>query len=314
MFFNKRYAVLSAALIVGVPSFLGVLSTRAAQIPKQVLPLTKAIKGTKGTIPFNGSMWISPTSVLVLDRGGKGFSEVNTRTGQSTQRGLTGNEIPGNFGTCVSPDGKWVIWQSMTASHQPAWKLASIRSKRTSQFPRRAFAGAGVRVSWLPNSSGWVEAQNDMSDTNLRIYHVNSPKFRDIKVTSLSSLNNINVLKNGDFVLVGGFGLPQEFVRVTPSAKPKITNFSISCPVKLGSTTEIEISPRGDRILWDFQKSGGNSVTETLWFSTLDGKKFRQFVPPVDKYRLSLTYLHWTPDGKAVCGWNNYGLVKLPAP
>ena len=309
-------------LLVAIPLFT--VGQKRKKTKQKIAHLFVPVAGTEGCQAVDDSLWVSPKEVVCIGRNQAALEIVNATTGK-TQRtvALPANTyISSNFGVSVAPNGKWILWPSGKYG-APTWSALSLDGKFLVTRPRLSDNISNLRVAWRPDSRGWAEVCEQFTptgsksgglplmtrQTTLRIYHLSSPKSDDVSVPQASAINGLQVTQKGE-ALIECSG-PRLVVVSMVAPFPVKWEITPTPPANSGSST-IDISPRGDRIAWTFQKAGGNSVTESIWLSDIKGTKFEQVTPALPKDRDSLIYLHWTPDGKALSGWGNVRKDSAP--
>lgn len=281
------------------------------------------VPGTKNCVPFAGSMWRSASKVVCVasNRTGAALLGVDSRSGeQKTIAVLPANEqILSGFGVMVSPDGKWLLWPGLSGG----WRAMSLGGKRFVQRQRATQSTAGLRVAWLPDSSGWVEASpyglnGRNGDTILIIYSLKNAKTRVINVPEADGINNFQVTSKDEAVFSCSEPVSVRFVTKSLALSSKSAReLDIKPPFKVGSGRHINgtlVSPDGKRIAWTFQIMGGQKTTESVWLSDRGGKNFKRLTPDLDMQNLAPRYLHWMPDGKRLSCWRDNSLYILNIP
>ena len=311
-------------LLVAIPLFT--LGQKRQEAKQEIARLFAPVPGTEGCQAVDDSLWISSREVVCIGRNREALEIVDATTGkpQRTVALPANTSIYSNFGVSVSPDGKWILWPSGKYG-APTWSAMSLDGKRVVTRPRLSDNISDLRVAWRPDSRGWAEVCEQFTSagyksgglpvatrkTTLRIYHLSSPKSDDVAVAQASAINGLQVTQKGEAMIICSG--PRLVVVSMVAPFPVKWEITPTAPANSGSS-DIDISPRGDRIAWTFQKMGGNSVTESIWLSDIKGTQFEQVTPALPKDRDSLVYLHWTPDGKALSGWGTNQLIRIEIP
>ena len=313
---NKRLLVglLILPLLLAVP-LLG-LKRKRTQLKREIARLLAPVPGTAGCGAVDSSLWISNQEVVCITEGGEKLEAVNATTGRHRQLASppTNSGILGNFGVSVSPDGQWILWPSGKYG-APKWSAMRLDGTQRAERPRLSDNISNLRVAWRPDSRGWTEVCEQYTatgtksagglpvatrKTTLRIYHLSSLKSDDVDVPQASAINGLQVTQKGEAVIIcSGPRLVFVSMMAPFAVKWQIT----PTPPQNSGSSDIDISPRGDRIAWTFQKMGATSVSESIWLSDIKGTTFERITPDFNKFNVAPFYLHWTPDGKALSGW-----------
>lgn len=303
---------------------------RAGQQRRELLRLFTPVPGTKKSRSLLGSMWRSSHEVVCLPNNSYGTAlvSVDARTGKRTPLPpLPANQaIPYVFGVSVSPDGKWLLWPGGTSG----WNAMSLDGKRFVRRPRASNSLSDLKVAWLPDSNGWVEARENQPinklvngllttvemRTYLRICSLNTALVKDIDLprSRVSAIGDFQITQNGDAVFSCSEPVSVRFVTVPLANPTAVREQNITPPFKVGNGHFIRgtlVSPRGDRIAWTFQSMNLGGTTESVWLSDSKGQNFRRLTPELDMRTMAPVYLHWMPDSQHLSFWRDDSLFVL---
>ena len=303
----------------------GVIFSRGSE-RREMARLMQPVAGTQGLEQMAGAMWRSPHKVVCVlkDSGATGLVEIDTRTGQRKSLPPLPSEqsLPFTRAASVSPDGKWLLWPGGVGG----WNARRLEGGPLIQRPRLSDNLSNLNVAWLPDSSGWVEAKENLVPTGdtldgmtlvtnrsvLRVFKLGTARTRDIDISG-ASVGSVTVTRQNEAFINGGTGEGVEFLRV-PLDRPGHSSITVTPPIRHAEAHIMmcQISPDGTRVAWTFQKQKSSPVTESIAVSDLDGSNFRKISPEMDKYGVMPTNLHWMPDGKRLSGWSGGHLVLIP--
>ncbi len=338
-------------LLLGVPFALALALIPLSRKQSDTIHLFERVPATEGCAVMDDGMWISSDEIVCASsanasvgttvgvNGTNPFLGGSSPTQLSALRVTTGerralasapphSEMSGTWGVSTSPDGKWILWPSMTYNPKTAryfvgglWNAMTLDGKKWVQRPRVADSISSRGVAWLPDSSGWVEAtvinraRNGWKNgVTLRVCSLQSKDVRQIDVPTAKNANKTFAVTRASEAVIGcdGGNLKLVLVPLTKSGAVRSHLVALPAPLNGGNTIpRALISPRGDRIAWAFH----DSITSTveLWLSDIGGKKFEPIAPnfpqPLDKMR----NLRWTPDGKSLSCWRPTPGSKLGA-
>ena len=337
--------------LLAVPLALALALIPLSRKQSDYIHLFERVPATEGCAVIDDGMWISPGEIVCASSANAGIgtivgvngtnpflggskptqlSALNVATGE--RRVLASapphHEISGTWGVSTSPDGKWILWPSMTYNPKMGvyfggglWNAMTLDGKQWVQRPRVADSITGRGVAWLPDSSGWVEAcvinrarNGSANGVTLRVCSLKNKQVRKIDVPGAKNANNtFGVTKTGEAV-IGCDGAGLQLLRVPLTKNGAVRSHAVKVPSPFGQATLLSralISPNGDRIAWVF----GDKVTATasLWLSDWSGQKSEPVAPDLQLDVRQLRNLRWTPDGKSLSCWRPTPGSKLGA-
>jgi hypothetical protein len=232
----------------------------------------------------------------------------------------------------MSPDNRWLLWNSKPSPYFGNWVAATIGGKQQKWAqgvdPDSNVSFVGGHGLWMPDSKQWVELIQRYSNRTYtihlaRVYEVGRPRpLRTIRITGLQDGLPVGVTYDGLVAMHVGTKhgnaptaqLDLALVRIdsdSATARP----VSIPIPVSY-NVADVILSPKGDRLAWVARQGPVAESLHTLYTADADGSHFRSIGSAVG-IRTPREFswpreLRWLPDGKHVSFAYNGALYVVP--
>lgn len=192
----------------------------------------------------------------------------------------------------LSPDGRWLLWQTTFGEPELEWVCATLDGKQTrfkaAVDPANEGQLSGGTAYWLQDSSAWVEMprrytrkQKHYTLAQINVYRPDA--IQPVKSTTIEEVEDglpAGLLADGRFLLFqppDGQGVQTKavFTAIDPNA-PEAKQERRTIPIPPTSLVEeVVLSPNGDRLAWLLMRKIDQEEVNTIYVSRSDGTQMR---------------------------------------
>ena len=188
-------------------------------------------------------------------------------------------------------------------------------------------------IAWMQDSAGWVEVYEEETITasainrvgKLLVFRLDTPRVEEIPLKIASGIRWFTTTSQGEAVLicdsVVGNGMRMVSVPLSKIGPEKAWNIVPPTPNRSSYINQVEFSPDGKRMAWNFEEPFANPPTKSIWLSDRQGLTFEQVTPRLNS-DIAPTNLHWMSNGQQLtatsgalgsAGSNQLLLIDIPS-
>jgi hypothetical protein len=234
----------------------------------------------------------------------------------------------------LSPDGKWLLWQSTSSFPDGQW-IAATLDGQSQQWKQGSdagseFPGISTHPVWLRDSSGWVElvsryANQTYTITQANLYRLGkTDPVKRIRIRGLDDGLLAGVTQD-DRVMMHHPDDPRasevtqaEFSRIGLDAETvSAQKLTFSLPTSADAADFI-LSPHGNRLAWILKREREPSRQYTLYIANADGTGIHP-IGSTEGVQVGKGYswprdIRWLPDGKRLSFVFKKAVWVIPVP